>query len=392
MESRTEPRFETRSSAVVEIIRDRAYTYDATITEVSGIGLRIEMAEELKVGENIRLTVNGYQMFATVRRCLPAESGFTIGVERVDSWDGPKADSAPVSAKATKTVEAVPPTPANVLGRPKLKNPLDNLHGAALRGLFADPRWRTPPKSYKTAFIAAGCIALTGWAGIGGWSLLRHKAQVAPSIKTDTAKPLPGDLTAGDATPPKTNTTKTVSSAKVTPVPVQKAPVQAAAAQKPPTQAPVAQKAPVQAPAAQKTPVQPLPAQKAPVQAPPVQIAKVQTPSVQAPPTQKAPAQTPPAATQQSKISIKASDISWMTACADGAKALDMLLTKGYTGEIHFSNSAKVRFGNAGAVELAVGNQPFTKLGASGEVKTIKVTPAGYEQITLSSALNCSVP
>ncbi|MEO8052048.1 MAG: hypothetical protein ABI833_16665, partial [Acidobacteriota bacterium] len=64
MELRAEPRFETSSAGVVEVIRDRAYTYDVTITEVSGIGLRIVTAEHLNVGEHIRVAVNGYQMFA----------------------------------------------------------------------------------------------------------------------------------------------------------------------------------------------------------------------------------------------------------------------------------------------------------------------------------------
>ena len=44
MELRTEPRFETRSSASVEVVRDKVYTYETTITQVSGTGFRLEMA------------------------------------------------------------------------------------------------------------------------------------------------------------------------------------------------------------------------------------------------------------------------------------------------------------------------------------------------------------
>ena len=137
MESRAEPRFGTLSSAVVEVIRDRVYTHDTTITEVSGTGLRIEMAEELTVGEDVRLLINGYLVFARVRRCIPSESGFVIGLERIDDWNGPRAESALGPLKTSAV------SPVKVLGRPKLKHPLDDLHGAAFRALFADPRLRT---------------------------------------------------------------------------------------------------------------------------------------------------------------------------------------------------------------------------------------------------------
>src|ERR1700739_2183015 len=146
MELRSEPRFGTRTSGVAEAIRDKLYTYQITITEVSGIGLRIEMAEELKVGENVRLVVNGYHMFAQVRRCLPSESGFTIGVERIDAWSGLSSESA------LGGLEAATPSQGKVLGRAKLRNPIDNLHGAALGALFADPRLRTRQKNSKTHF------------------------------------------------------------------------------------------------------------------------------------------------------------------------------------------------------------------------------------------------
>lgn len=118
---------------------------------------------------------------------------------------------------------------------------------------------------------------------------------------------------------------------------------------------------------------------------------------VEEPPVQKAAVVAPPKLAARptlvpaSKISIKATDGSWVTACADGAKVLNTLLTKGYAGEIAFSRQATLRFGNAGAIELAIGNQPAAKLGPSGEVRTVKVTPAGYELITVPVAFNCNL-
>jgi len=92
-----------------------------------------------------------------------------------------------------------------------------------------------------------------------------------------------------------------------------------------------------------------------------------------------------------SRISIRASDATRVTACVDGAKVLDTLLVKGYVGQIPFSRQALLRFGNAGAIELAVGNQSAARLGQPGEARTIKVTPTGYELMTIQSAFNCNL-
>lgn len=341
MESRAEPRFETRASVSIEVVRDKVYTYDATITEVSGIGLRIELAQELTVGEDIRLLVSDYLVFARVRRCIPSESGFTIGLERVDGWDAPSSGSAS-APQTTAAASAV-----KVLGRPKLKNPLDSLHGASLQALFSDPRLRTRKTKFQAAAIAAGCIAMVAWAGIGASISLHGRVQAATPPKAGTAKQLPGaPKTAADIAPPKSAATNTVASKVTSPAVVVPA------------------------------------SQKAPVEVPPVQKAEVTAPPKLAPRS---------AIGEASKISIKATDVSWVTACADGAKVLDTLLTKGYAGEIPFSRQATIRFGNAGAILLALGNQPAAKLGQPGEVRTIKATPAGYELITVPAALNCNL-
>jgi len=324
MELRAEPRFGTRSSAVVEAVRERIYTYDITITEVSGTGFRIEMTEELNVGENVRLLVNGYHLFAQVRRCVPSESGFIVGVERIDAWNTVPAATAP----------------AKELGRTKLKNPLNTLHSASLQALFSDPRMRAKDFKYQPVLIAAGCIALAGWAGFGaGVSLYRKSRGPAPAgIAAIQHLPNPA-ASATVAAPPQASAASPVASASSSPAVV------------PP----------------------PLP-----------------KPQVSQPPVQRAAAATPPV--HASSISIKASDASWLTACVDGAKVVDTLLIKGYAGQIPFSHQATLRFGNAGAIELAVGGQPARQLGQTGEVRTIKATPAGYELLTVPSALNCKLP
>ena len=338
MELRAEPRFGTSSSAVLEVVRDKVYTYDATITEVSGLGLRIEMAEALTEGEDIRLLVNDYLLFARVRRCSPSESGFIVGVERIDDWNGPPSGSALVPQKIAST------SPVKMLGRPKLKNPLDNLHRAAFRALFADPRLRTRETKYQAVAIAAGCIALAGWAGFGAGVSLHGKPRVAAPGRTAAAIPLQVvPKPAANLSPPKAAARTLVASGASSPA--------------------------VVAP----------PLQKALIETPPPQKAEVAAPAAR------------PIIIRASKITIKASDASWVTACVDGTKALNTLLTKGYAGVVPFSREATLRFGNAGAIELAVGSQSAAKLGPSGEVRTVKVTPAGYELITVPVALNCNL-
>ena len=370
MELRAEPRFGTRSSAVVEAVRERIYTYDITITEVSGTGFRIEMTEELNVGENVRLLVNGYHLFAQVRRCVPSESGFIVGVERIDAWNTVPAATAP----------------AKELGRTKLKNPLNTLHSASLQALFSDPRMRAKDFKYQPVLIAAGCIALAGWAGFGaGVSLYRKSRGPAPAgIAAIQHLPNPA-ASATVAAPPQASAASPVASASSSPA-VVPPPLPKPQVSQPPVQKAVAASGTVAAPpkASTASPVASAPTSPAVVPPP------LPKPQVSQPPVQRAAAATPPV--HASSISIKASDASWLTACVDGAKVVDTLLIKGYAGQIPFSHQATLRFGNAGAIELAVGGQPARQLGQTGEVRTIKATPAGYELLTVPSALNCKLP
>ncbi len=364
MELRAEPRFETRSSASIEVVRDKVYNYATTITEVSGVGLRLEMAQELTAGEDVRLLIDGYIVFARVRRCIPSESGFIIGIERIDDWSGPPTGSALISQKTAA------PSPVKIVGRPKLRNPLDSLHAAAFRALFNDPRLRTKKMKYQAGFIVTGCIALAGWAGVGTGVSLHGKPKIATPAKAESVKQWPvtpksavpaAPISAANAAPAKSAAPSPIATNLVATNIVGTNNVVSKAS------SPAVVAAPLPKPR-----VEVPPAQKAEVAAPPKLAAR-------------------PTAPAASKISIKASDVSWVTACVDGTKALNTLLTKGYAGVVPFSRQATFRFGNAGAIELAVGNQPATKLGPSGQVRVVKVTPAGYELITSPAALNCNI-
>jgi hypothetical protein len=331
MESRAELGLETHSPAFIEVFRDKVYTYRASIMEASGTGLRLEMTEELTTGEDIRLLVNNQHLFARVRRCIRSESGFTIGVERTDDWEGPRAEKRSVPLKTAITPQA------KISERPA-QNPPANLRDASLTARSADQRLRTTQTKNRVAAVAAGCIAVAGWAGFVTGTTIHGKPQVSTPARTPAAKPLPGVPQFA-----ATNFAAKQASDPVVVVP---------------------------------------PPQKARVKTPPVQKAEaVATPKLAA----------QPAIVPASRISIKATDASWVTACADGSKVFSRLLTKGYAEEVTFSRQATIRFGNPGAIELAVGDRPAAKLAQAAGVRAIKVTPTGYEPIALPATIDCSL-
>jgi hypothetical protein len=332
MEVRTEPRFKTDSVTAVEVIRDKAYTFEGRITDVSGIGFQIEMAEPLMEGETIRLTVDGYHMLTQVRHCVLHDSTFKIGVERVDQWDGKVSEGlmrSPIMAGRQA-----------VLGRPVLKNPVGSLRGAALRELFADPRLRTKQAKYQGAAILAATVALAMWAGGSAFlHAVRHRELGAATSMTGATKAVPvRPTTRVNATPLNTGPANLPATGTRT---------------EPSTQI---------APATQKV-------------------------RVDAPPNAAASS----GAGSAHSISIKASDMSWVSACADGAKVFEKLFNKGDVGEVRFSRQATVRSGNAGALELAIGNQSIGPMGSRGAVRTIKATPAGYEFVTTTPVPSCNI-
>ena len=396
MEARAEPRFKTDSATLIEVVRDQACTFDGRITDVSALGFQIEMAQPLMVGETIRLTVDGYHMFGQVRRCVPTGSLFKIGVERIDQWDSPlggPARTSPVEADSPVVVADSP-----VLGRPVFKNPLGNLRAIALRELFtgSHPQATKQPDNqevakfkYRSALIVAGCIALTAWAG----GVVAWKSQ---------AHPPSGKIASSNASASNTRPDQPATPANTTPAnttPVNTAPVSVAPASTTP-----ANTAPLNSTQSNSTPLNTTPAAKAPVITAPANTNPLITTSAKLsntgtgtpPPVQKTPVAVSstvtavPGAGLAHSLSLKATDISWVTACVDGKNLFSKLFKKGDVEEVPFSRLAVVRSGNAGALELAIGKESIGAMGTSGATRTIKVTPSGHEFVAPALATNCS--
>ena len=79
------------------------------------------------------------------------------------------------------------------------------------------------------------------------------------------------------------------------------------------------------------------------------------------------------------RISIRASNVSWVTVCADGRKVMERLFEAGSAAEIPFANQATVRSGNAGALEIGVTGHSMGPMGPWGAIRMIKATPEGYQ-------------
>jgi len=92
---------------------------------------------------------------------------------------------------------------------------------------------------------------------------------------------------------------------------------------------------------------------------------------------------TPPQvpAPQSSRLAIRATGPSWVTACADGKKLFERLLQPGDATDIPFTESAIVRSGNAGGLEVIVSGQSLGVMGQPGAIRMLRATPQGYDYV-----------
>lgn len=400
MEERAEPRFKTDSATVVEVVRDQAYKFSGRITDVSALGFQLELAQPLMVGETIRLTVDGYHLFAQVRRSEPSGELFEIGVERIDQW------AASGSGQAIEAPPVAVTQPA--LGRPVLPNPLGSLRSLALRELFpgSDPKEAGTPAEaspskeadqskvapqprgqrglkYQNALIAAGCITLAGWAGGSmAWKSYTHKRPAAVAT-AEASTP------ATEPSQAKASTRDTAPAAGASNATEQKPTESASAAA---TSSPSNTNSPAAIPA-KTTPQTAAPVNTAAVSVVPAKPSANTVSATPAPKVQTAVSSgtaATPVAGMANRISLKATDVSWVTACVDGKNLFSKLFKKGDAAEVPFSRLAVVRSGNAGALELATNKESIGTLGTWGAIRTIKVTSAGHEFVAPALASNCS--
>jgi len=80
----------------------------------------------------------------------------------------------------------------------------------------------------------------------------------------------------------------------------------------------------------------------------------------------------------KSRIVIQAKQGSWIDACADGRTVIRRYLAPAGTADLEFSNSAVVRTGNAGGVDISVNGSLAGPVGKLGEVRVIQFDAKGF--------------
>jgi cytoskeleton protein RodZ len=85
-----------------------------------------------------------------------------------------------------------------------------------------------------------------------------------------------------------------------------------------------------------------------------------------------------PAVPVKSRIVIQAKQGSWIDACADGRTVIRRYLAPAGTADLGFSNSAVVRTGNAGGIDISVNGTLAGPVGEIGEVRVIQFDAKGF--------------
>jgi len=215
-----------------------------------------------------------------------------------------------------------------VLGRPQLKKDVDPLRVIGLRNQFSKPSVAGAGTDSRRGLMLGGIAAVIGLSVLALiWGGVRGSGHTATTLP-------------------------------VVEKPVAKSEPAAVAPEKP---------------AAKKTAA---PAPKPAVAQPAVPVV--------APPTKPAPV----AGAQQ--VTLRASELSWVDACADGRVVFAKAFNAGETGQIKFSNVATVRTGNAGGLEITFGSKPAERMGAKGVIQMWKFTAAGRQEVPQNSASACA--
>ena len=84
-------------------------------------------------------------------------------------------------------------------------------------------------------------------------------------------------------------------------------------------------------------------------------------------------------------LEILATETVWLRSIADGRATREVTLYRGDRHRVVADQAVQVLFGNAGGVELLIDGVPQRKVGESGEVRRIRVTPDGWSHIASSS-------
>lgn len=90
---------------------------------------------------------------------------------------------------------------------------------------------------------------------------------------------------------------------------------------------------------------------------------------------------TPPVTPRELNVVLSVSTPTWISASADGKRAIYRVLQPGARENLTATRDISVRTGNAGGVELTINGRAAGAMGKSGEVRTLRITPANAASI-----------
>jgi RodZ C-terminal domain len=235
--------------------------------------------------------------------------------------------------------------------------------------------------------IAAGLAMIVG--EVSYYCPNRLSARMFPSaakVEKVTANPAPVEAEKAPVTTPAVveQTAENAVTPTVATSTVAKPVVETPAVTKPPVVAPTIP-TPTVAKAAVATPTNPVPTiGKAAVAKAAVAKAAIATPTVAKPTV------TPARGIRHASITVTES--TWTTVFADGKLLFAKLVAPGQPEEIQFSETAMMRFGNAGAVHLTMDGKPLGPLGGNGVVRVIELSQRGFKFLRADNCAGCAPP
>jgi hypothetical protein len=132
-------------------------------------------------------------------------------------------------------------------------------------------------------------------------------------------------------------------------------------------------------------------APSAPVPAAPAQVAVAPAPVASAPVPETQPAaETKPPAPEKSTLTISSTDKSWITACGDGKVVFTKVFDHGSQEDLPFTETALVRVGRAGPVQIRLNGKSIGPLGAAGQIRVVQFTPDSWRFLKLHDADGCT--
>jgi len=90
---------------------------------------------------------------------------------------------------------------------------------------------------------------------------------------------------------------------------------------------------------------------------------------------------TPPVMPSELNVVLSVSTPTWISASADGKRAIYRVLQPGARENLTATRDIKVLAGNAGGVEVTINGRAAGAMGKSGEVRTLRITPANAASI-----------